>query len=117
MLRGSEVVESALAAFWTDEGQPDLAERIMRALEAGASAGGDNRCPVERPALTAFLSVARPDDSPDAPFLSLVAPRAFGLTGAIKNMVSPYVPDPSEPSPVVGLRQKLDEWRQTQEQP
>ena len=86
----------------------DLAERILRALEAGAAAGGDNRCPAERPALTAFLCVARPGDDPDAPSIYLVAPRAFGLTGALWNMLSPYVPEPGEPSPVEVLRQMLD---------
>ena len=111
MLRGRAVVDSALAAFRADEGEPDLAERILRALEAGAAAGGDNRCPAERPALTAFLSVARPGDAPEAPSLSLVAPRAFGLTGSLWNLVSPYVPEPGEPSPVELLRAMLDARR------
>ncbi len=110
-LRGREVVDSALAAFRADEGEPDLAERIMRALEAGAAAGGDHRCPIERPALSAFLSVARPGDDPEAPSLSLVAPRPFGLTGAIWHVLSPYVPEPGEPSPVDALREMLDARR------
>ena len=111
MIRGQAVVDDALAAFLSDDGTPDLAERILRALEAGGAAGGDNRCPVERPAQTAFLTVAHPGDAPDAPSLSLVAPRAFGLSGAIWNMISPYTPEPGAPSPVETLRQMLLESR------
>ena len=112
ILRGPEVVEAALAAFLSGEQahgrEPDLAERILRALEAGGAAGGDERCPVERPALTAFMLVASPDDPPDAPSLYLVAPRAFGMSGAVWNMLFPYQPDPDEPLPVESLRRLLN---------
>ncbi len=77
MLRGPKVVEDALWAF---EEQKQgctrrLADRLMDALEAGARAGGDRRCTPELAALSAFLFVAKPDDAPDAPSLSLVRER------------------------------------------
>ena len=109
ILRGAEVVDVAFAAFHSDEGSPDLAERIMRALEAGGEAGGDNRCPFDCPALAAFIAVAGPDEPTSGePSLYLVAPRSFGIKGVLEHSVVPYVPDPDAPSPVVALREKFD---------
>jgi len=114
MLRGPEVVDVALAAFAsegpTETGHaPDLAERILRGLEAGAAVGGDNRCPFECPALTAFLAVAKPDETEgEDPALYLVAPRAFGLKGALRHSLAPYRPEPNGPSPLQTLRARLD---------
>ncbi len=116
MLRGGEVVDCALAAFASEDPAhgrpPDLAERILRGLEAGAEAGGDNRCPFECPALTAFLCVARPDEDPEAdPVLYHVAPRAFGLKGALRHSLHPYRPAADAPSPIALLRSWLDATR------
>lgn len=112
ILRGPEVVDVALAAFLSEEGSPDLAERILRALEAGNEAGGDNRCPFECPALAAFIAVAGPDEDPaDDPSLYLAAPRFFGLKGILKHAAVGYERDPAEPSPVIGLREKFDAAR------
>lgn len=112
MLRGPEVVDCALRAFASEEGAPDLAERILRGLEAGAAVGGDIRCPFESPALTAFLAVARPDEPEDAdPELYFVAPRAFGLEGAMRHRVRPYQPKPGDPTPLELLRRMLDAAR------
>jgi uncharacterized Ntn-hydrolase superfamily protein len=112
MLRGPEVVEQALAAFGSEDGCPDLAERIMRGLEAGAEAGGDNRCPLECPALTAFLAVAGPDETnADEPALYLVAPKAFGLKGALRHSVVPHRRAPGDPKPIDVLRGMLDARR------
>ena len=38
LIRGPEVLDLCLAAFLSDDGQPDLAERMMRGLEAGGEA-------------------------------------------------------------------------------
>ena len=112
MLRGREVVDVALAAFASEDGAPDLAERLMRGLEAGAEAGGDNRCPFECPALTAFLAVARPEEPPeDDPALYLVAPKAYGIEGALRHSVLPVTWKPGDPRPVDTLRAMLDASR------
>lgn len=112
MLRAAEVVDCALQAFASERGAPDLAERILRGLEAGAAVGGDNRCPFECPALTAFLAVARADEADDRdPELYLVAPRAFGLEGVMRHLVDPYRPKPGDPTPLQMLRGMLDAAR------
>ncbi len=117
MLRGAEVVEVALAAFASEDPMagsrpPDLAERIVRGLEAGAGAGGDNRCPFDCPCLTAFVAVARPDEEDaDDPALYCVAPKVFGLKGALKHSLVPYRPDPNDPTPTAALRAMLEATR------
>lgn len=60
LLTGSAVVEEAFAAFDAAEGEP-MEERLMRGLEAGAAQGGDARCPPERAAKSAFITVASED--------------------------------------------------------
>ena len=112
ILRGREVVDVALADFQSNEGTPDLAERIMRALEAGNEAGGDHRCPFECPALAAFIAVAGPDENlRDDPSLYLAAPRFFGIRGILRHTAIGYTRDPADPSPVTALRQKFEAAR------
>lgn len=114
ILYGPEVVDAAFRAFREGADSPgcrrSLAERLLLALEGGAGQGGDNRCSRERGALTAFLSVARPDDPADSPSLYLVAPRAFGLLGALRHMVFPYSPSEETPPPVRQLREMYAKW-------
>jgi uncharacterized Ntn-hydrolase superfamily protein len=72
------VVDDALAAFAGAGACTDtLADRLLRALEAGARAGGDSRCPPAQGALVAVLRVAAPSEDGDAPALDLLvkAPR------------------------------------------
>lgn len=59
------VVANALTAFQTDDpqGTNTLADRLMRALEAGSAAGGDRRCGPQKSASAAIL-VARATDPP-----------------------------------------------------
>jgi uncharacterized Ntn-hydrolase superfamily protein len=96
ILTGPQVVRDAMAAFRAAaaDSASRLADRLLLALEAGAAAGGDARCPGQT-ALSAFLIVAGPDDRRDAQHLRLyVNGQAQGGS-----------------NPVVLLRQRYDEWR------
>ena len=92
-----------------------LADRLMRALEAGARAGGDRRCSRELSALSAFIAVALPGNSADAPQLRLVARRPeeppFRWTEELLRVfVRPQEGAASE-NPVFLLRGQYDAWR------
>lgn len=114
MLYGREVVDAAFRAFRESERSEScrhsLAERLLRALEAGAAQGGDNRCSRERAALTAFVAVAAPGDSDDAGSLFLVAPKAFGMLGSIRHLLFPYSPSADTPPAVTALREMYEKW-------
>lgn len=94
-LPSKEVVHAALTAFRAaaDSGKP-LAERLLRALEAGSAAGGDRRCG-RQTAHSAFLGVARPGDEPRRPYIRLI------------------IPDQEESgiNPVQLLRREYERWR------
>lgn len=96
ILVGPQVVRDAMAAFRAAAADSvlTLADRLLLALEAGAAAGGDARCPGQT-ALSAFLLVSGPDDRRDAQHLRLYV---NGQSGAGAN-------------PVGLLRQRYDEWR------
>jgi len=114
MLYGRGVVEAAFREFRSDENsgacRPNLAERLLLALEAGAAQGGDSRCARDRGALTAFLTVSRSYDPADSPSLYLVAPRAFGWLGALRHILFPYSPSDETPPPVRQLRDMYEHW-------
>ena len=106
-------VEAAARAYREAEarsGPAPRAERLLRALEAGRDAGGDVRCPLTAPSLAAFLYVARPGDTAEAPTLHLATPGRFSLTRVVWHLVIPYRPDPARPEPVAELRQRYDSW-------
>jgi uncharacterized Ntn-hydrolase superfamily protein len=113
ILRGPEVVEQALAAFEQRAG-PCLAERLLRALEAGAHAGGDRRCAAELGALSAFVAVAQPGDARDEPSLRLLRSRPdeppTGLWDELRRRFRPE-PGTAEQSPVLLLRRAFDAER------
>lgn len=73
ILTGNDVLTAALAAFEAARGDPSLslAERLLRALEAGSAKGGDHRCQPQT-AVSAYLVIARPGDAPDTPSLRIV---------------------------------------------
>lgn len=97
LLVGPAVVGDALAAFEAErlECPFTLADRLMLALEAGATQGGDDRCSLEQTALAATLQVGYPGDDPDA------------LTLDLRIASQPEGGD----NPVVLLRAAYDEWR------
>ncbi len=77
VLIGEAVVQESLARFVApapEACEPDLADRLVGALLAGAEAGGDRRCVPELGALSAFVAVAGPEDPPGAPSLRIVVP-------------------------------------------
>jgi len=129
MLYGSEVVTDAMGAYRsaTTSGRP-LAERLLRALEAGAAAGGDHRCPRAQAALSAFLIVARPEDEPGHPSLSLRVPNGPrpGALAVIREQLALWwrrrdpgfaaepLPDGAV-NPVVALRARFDAQRAERE--
>ena len=70
-----------------------IQEVLMLALEAGAKLGGDKRCG-ELKATSAFLTVMKPNDHPEKPFLNLVVPGHKEKRNA-----------------VAALRKEFDLWR------
>jgi uncharacterized Ntn-hydrolase superfamily protein len=118
MLYSRDVVDAAFRSFResgrSENCTPHLAERLIRALEAGATRGGDKRCPRARAALTAFVAVADPEDPAETPSLFLVAPRAFGVLGSIRHRLFPYSPSAETPPPVTELRARYEEWLRSQ---
>jgi uncharacterized Ntn-hydrolase superfamily protein len=94
ILTGAAVLTQAAAAF--EAGGCDLADRLMRALEAGAQNNqGDSRCtPRGIPSDGAFVQVDRPNEQRGS-YLSL----RVDATGS--------------QNPITRLRTQFDAWRQT----
>lgn len=94
ILTSAAVLDETAAAF--EASGCDLADRLMRALEAGAQGGeGDSRCtPGGIPSDSAFLEVDR-DGEPVGAFLRLE------VTGTAPQ------------NPLVALRSQYDAWRVT----
>lgn len=61
------------AALQAQKDSLPIHEILMRALEAGAKLGGDKRCG-ELKATSAFLTVMKPGDDAEKPFLNIVVP-------------------------------------------
>ena len=100
ILVGPAVVSAAVEAFQEVMQQPGavLSDGLIAALEAGSRQGGDNRCPREQTAQSAFLAVARANDQGDALSRWLtVPPQNIG-----------------EQNPVVVLRQAYDRGESSQ---
>ncbi len=93
LLTGRDVALAARDAF-VDDGACDLAERLVRALEAGGAGGrGDARCvSTGTPAKSAIVEV----DDPSGPILRI----AIEAPG-----------DPPVESPLVRVRDELETWR------
>ncbi len=113
VLESKTVVDAALAAFSDPSTGPlTLSDRLMRAMEAGSAAGGDQRCNIdaEQTAAAAFIMVAQGDEAP-------FAVERFGesLTDAA-NAPALYL-SVSHPvggaNPMLALREQYDTWRAT----
>lgn len=117
-LVGEAVVADALAAFVSDDpaGKNTLADRLMRALEAGSKAGGDIRCNrdgIVSTAATAMILVARGDDPPYAARDINVTDE--GTADAPWLAISHHAPIEG-PNPISEVRRRFDSWRAAQPQ-
>jgi len=94
ILTSEAVITQAAQAF--EAGGCDLAERLLRALEAGAQGGeGDSRCTSRGlPSDSAFVEVDRPGE-PAGSYLEL------------------HVPSSGDENPLTELRSAFDDWRAT----
>ncbi len=92
ILIGPEILDSMEARFLSATGT--LAERLMYSLQGANVPGADSRCLNEGvSSLSAFVRVARPDDSEDDLYLDLNVPfTAFGV------------------EPITELQNLFDEW-------
>lgn len=115
-LAGAEVVQWPLDSFrWDDPaGFNTLADRLMRAIEAGAIAGGDVRCNqgnVRQTTAMGALLVARSTDPP-------YATENIGMTDAGTDK-APWLNlsvkgERGGENPLLELRRQFDKWRRTQ---
>lgn len=86
ILTGPDVLTAGLEAFEAAENDPanTFADRLLKALEAGADKGGDRRCG-DQTALSAYLVVYEKDDLPGQPSLELSASQLIrGGESAVK---------------------------------
>jgi imidazolonepropionase-like amidohydrolase len=115
-LMGERVVGDALEAFVADDptGRNTLADRLMRALEAGSRAGGDVRCNrdgITSTAATAMILVARAGDPPYA--ASDINVTDQGTESAPWLAISQHAPIEG-PNPIEEVRRRFDDWRNAQ---
>ena len=113
-LESEEVVTHALAAFQAEAiGPIPMADRLMRALEAGSAAGGDKRCNqdgLRQTALSAFVTVLQADQEP---FAAPFSP-ATELDGPVVPwLYASVIEEAGGPNPVIELRRQYDSWRET----
>jgi uncharacterized Ntn-hydrolase superfamily protein len=86
----NKILEVAIKAQKASLG---IQEVLMLALEAGAEFGGDKRCG-DRKALSAFLTVAKPDDDRQHPYINLIVNQSAETGNAVKT-----------------LRKKFESWK------
>ncbi len=107
ILVGSAVVNAALEAFNEVMKQPDvvLSDGLIAALESGAMEGGDQRCPREQAALSAFVAVARTSDQGGSLSRWLtVPPQGMGEQNPVTLLRQAYNRGDSSPVEVNGIR-------------
>lgn len=98
ILTDAKVISNALKAFEVAarNREMSLADRLMAALEAGASEGGDSRCGLQK-ARSAFIVVARPEDDAQSPSLRINIPGQ----------------EEGGANPIKLLRKEYDVWRRS----
>ncbi|WP_420412485.1 DUF1028 domain-containing protein [Roseibium sp.] len=92
ILTGLDVLTAGLEAFEAAENDPEntFADRLLKALEAGAEKGGDRRCG-DQTALSAYLVVYEKDDPPGQPSLEFSASQLIrGGESAVKLLREKY---------------------------
>jgi uncharacterized Ntn-hydrolase superfamily protein len=107
------VVGDALKAYVTDapDGKNLLPDRLLRALEAGAAAGGDARCTAnDQKAATAMLVVAR---GTDAPYATDSLRRSDQGTPAAPWIAISETTPRGGANPIIAVRKRYDELRAT----
>ena len=114
-LAGPEVVQRPLDAFrWEDPaGFNTLADRLMRALEAGSHAGGDVRCNqgnIRQTTSMGAILVAWGGDEPYA--TENIGTTDAGTPSAPWLALSVQTTRMAE-NPLLELRRQFDEWRRT----
>jgi uncharacterized Ntn-hydrolase superfamily protein len=77
-----EIAAVLKAAVEAQHSGAAIEEILMKALEAGAEYGGDNRCG-SRKASSAFLTVAKPTDNVNKPSLNLIVNQADETSNAV----------------------------------
>ena len=107
ILVGPTVVSATLEAFQEVMKQPGavLSDGLVAALETGAMQGGDNRCPRDQAAQSAFLAVARTSDQGDTLSRWLtVPPQSIGEQNPVVLLRQSYDRGESSPVEVNGIR-------------
>ncbi len=120
ILAGMEVIDSAWQTLENSEG--DLGQRVMLAMEAAASWGGDGRCSC--PGAPATSCGAPPPNMTHSAFTSFIIIARHGDTDSITCGVTnngcangdyyariPTATNSSQPDTIVNLRRKYNEWR------
>ncbi len=77
-----EIAAVLKAAVEAQQSGAAIEEILMKALEAGAEHGGDNRCG-SRKASSAFLTVAKPTDNVNNPSLNLIVNQTDETSNAV----------------------------------
>jgi len=96
-LTNAEELQSVLnTAVKAQQDSLSIEDVLMLALEAGAKLGGDKRCG-EIKALSAFLTVVKPDDDPKKPYLNLIVNGTDDKVNAVE-----------------ALRQRFNNWKTEQ---
>ncbi|HEX9792544.1 MAG TPA: DUF1028 domain-containing protein [Planctomycetota bacterium] len=118
VLTGQPVVDEAELAFASTQG--DLSQRLMAAMEAARSMGGDGRCSCDpfdpeacgapppsfsKSAHVGFVIVARPGDELGPCSVNTCARGPYYLSLNVANQIA------SDPDPVITLQQDYAVWR------
>lgn len=102
-----------MAAYREAQACP-LSDRLLRALEAGAGAGGDRRCTAGLGSLSAFLEVAWPHDRVGESALRIIINSRRDTTSIGRFLLQRVRPERGGPEedPVRKLRERYDLWRE-----